>query len=94
MVARQREKRARAPQAGGEGSQRCAVEGGGLRGSSGGSRARVGLSKVFEIGAQALSMSRARAPTPTLTHERTCTMPRRHDRVALSTRVDARVDAL
>ena len=58
-------------------------------------RARAwGLSKVFEIGAQALSMSRARAPTPTLTHERTCTMPRRHDQAALSTRVDARVDAL
>ena len=58
-------------------------------------RARAwGLSKVFEIGAPALSMSRACAPTPTLTHERTCTMPRRHDRVALSTRVDARVDAL
>ena len=35
--------------------------------------------------AQALSMSRARAPTPTLRCERTCTMPRRHDRVALST---------
>ena len=30
-------------------------------------RARAwGLSKVFEIGAQSLSMSRARAPTPTL----------------------------
>ena len=68
MVARQREKRARAPQAGGEGSQRCAVEGGGLRGSSGGSRARVGGVKgVRDWGPGSEHVTRARANPDTHT---------------------------
>ena len=67
-MAREREKRARAPQAVGEGSQSCAVEGGGLRGSSGGSRARVGVVKVFEWTSEGFEIGpRARAKPDTHT---------------------------
>ena len=49
-------------------------------------RARAwGLSKGSSGPQKGSRLGLARAPNPTLTHERTCTMPRRHDRVALST---------